>query len=87
MGHGQEYLVDHCNQQRIRFAEYIEEEQSTTTVYSQGCNETSTEINLQNKQAKDRTGKFLKIEIDSFYGTGGGFHYLSVSGKNALKGN
>ena len=31
-------------------------------------------------------GKFVKIEIDSFYGTGGGLVYLDVKGKNAPSG-
>ena len=41
------------------------------------------ELNFYNKQPVYRTGKFLKIEITSFYGGRGGLQFLSLNGKNA----
>jgi hypothetical protein len=45
------------------------------------------EFKLYNTQLEYRTGKFLKLEIESFYGTGGGLQYFTVNGKNAPTGN
>ena len=74
-------------------------EQGASQVYSSKILDTSIMTNIQkykedlqefhpyNEQIKHRTGRFLKLEIDSFYGAEAGLVYFAVNGKNSPTGD
>ena len=53
----------------------------------QKCKEDLQEFHIYNEQIKHRTGRFLKLEIDSFYGAEAGLVYFAVNGKNSPTGD
>ena len=51
------------------------------------CDQSGNEFNLYNLQRTRRTGRYVRILVESYYGAGGGLSHVSFHGKKAANSN
>ena len=57
------------------------------TTLPKDCDQPANEFNLFNLQRAERTGRYVRILVESYYGAGGGLSHVSFHGKKAANSN